>query len=76
MVDTEVIRSFLDDKSWVSRAQRYSGMDEEEFSDLLGAFFADRSFEGAPIHPPDWAKELKGADLSMHVRGYGQEDYS
>ena len=47
MDDTEVLRSFLEDKTWLLRAQRYSGIDEEEFSDLLGAFFADRSFEGA-----------------------------
>jgi len=63
MDDTEVLRSFLEDKTWLSPAQRYSGIDEEGFSDLLGAFFADRSFEGAPIRPPDWAKELKGAEL-------------
>ncbi len=63
MVDTEVLRSFLEDKSWLSRAQRYSGIDEEGFSDLLGAFFADRSFEGAPLRPPAWAKELEGAEL-------------
>ncbi len=73
MDDTEVLRSFLKNKTWLSRAQRYSGIDEEGFSDLLGAFFADRSFEGAPIDPPDWAKELCTRELvverpSGHLR--------
>src|SRR4051794_1600949 len=59
----KMYRPFLEDKTWVSRAQRYSGMDEASFSDLLGAFFADRSFAGAPITPPSWASQLEGAGL-------------
>jgi SAM-dependent methyltransferase len=63
MDDIEIIRPLLEDKRWLLRTQRYSGMDEEAFSDLLGAFFADRSFEGAPIQPPRWAKDLEGSAL-------------
>ena len=63
MDDTEVLRSFLEDKTWLPRAQRYSGIDEEGFSDLLGAFFADRSFEAHRFNPPFGPRKLEVAEL-------------